>query len=78
MNAQELQAAYTAALAAARANPTPENRDAAVAASAALSAIVIPPKTRGTACRAGKRQHAEQRARTEEAMRRAMRRGKGA
>lgn len=68
-----LQAAYEDALAAARTNPTPETRAAAVAASAALSAATTPPKPRGKACRAGQRQHAEQRARTAEAMRRAAR-----
>ncbi|HCA52787.1 MAG TPA: hypothetical protein DEP24_07770 [Mycobacterium sp.] len=67
----QLQAAYVAALTASRANPTPETRAAAVAASAALSAATTPPKARGKASRAGQRQHAEQRARTAEAMRRA-------
>jgi hypothetical protein len=67
----QLQAAYTAALVAVRANRTPETMAAAVAASAALSAATPPAKARGYSNRAGKRQHDEQRARTAEAIRRA-------
>ena len=66
----KLQDAFDAALSTARANPTPETRAAAVAASNALSAATPQPKARGYSNRAGQRQHAEQRARTDESIRR--------
>jgi hypothetical protein len=66
-----LEAAYVSALALARAENTQANREAVVVASAALSAAIPPRKARGPACRAGKRQAAEQRARTAENFRRA-------
>jgi hypothetical protein len=78
MNQNQLQAAYVAALAAARATPCPETRAAAVAASAALSAAIPvrkAPRSRdmSPAARSGRRQHAEQRARTAEAIAKARR-----
>lgn len=85
MNAiASLQAAYEAARDAARANSTPETRAAVVASSAALSAALVasgklPKAARSRdmspAARSGRRQHAEQRARTAEALARAARRG---
>ena len=62
MNIEVLQLAYEVALANARLNPTVENRAAAISASANLSSATVPPKVRGTSCRAGKRQAAERRA----------------
>jgi hypothetical protein len=58
----ELTAAYDAARAEARANPSFETREAAKQASSALSAWGMendPPKRRGWSSRAGKRQFAE-------------------
>ena len=77
-NIEQLKAAYAKALAEARANKTPETMDAAVAASAALSAAIparksAPSRDMSPAARSGRRQHAEQRARTAEAMARAAR-----
>lgn len=70
MNKTDLTAAYAAALAEARTNPSPQTREAAKQASAALSAWIVahepakgpaPCKHRGNI--AGKRQWAEKLAR---------------
>lgn len=63
----ELQAAHNAAKARVKAENTRENREAYIATGRELSAFICqynPPKTWGRASRAGKRQHAEQAART--------------
>lgn len=62
-------AAEVAAVAAFRADPSPANREAMRAAVAAAFALA-PKKPRGTGSRSGRRQHAEQAARTAEAIRR--------
>ena len=63
-----LQAVAAAAVAACRANKTPENMDATRATSAAVSAFMgannLSPKVRGRPCRAGLAQHKEERAET--------------
>lgn len=67
MTLDTLKIAAETARAAARTSPTIENRDAAVAASAALSAAIVAagalPKQGRPSCRAGRLQQALSRAR---------------
>jgi phosphoribosylcarboxyaminoimidazole (NCAIR) mutase len=70
----QLTKTYELALAASRAHRTPETMNAAVKAGEELSYAIVSagllPKIRGYSTRAGKRQQAEQMARTAENMRR--------
>lgn len=75
---EELKVASAAALAASRANSTPETRQANIEASRALSDFMVQhsllPKSAGKACRAGQRQWKEMEAQRQEALRRQSRR----
>jgi hypothetical protein len=75
-----LCAAMHQARAEAKANPCKETREAAIAIGAELSAWVMennPPKISGYGSRAGQRQHATQRAITEENKQRAAQKARG-